>query len=173
MLKKLLAFTCLTLSISANAAVQLHDYTHTYLNGSYLYIEFSDHIYEESTTIYDPADSLLIESGVLFINAETPTTLYLDKELSSIGDGGATWIQIGVGGVDNTVASVTDFNITINTYYTARGTRLNFGALGTTYSDGTQNVLNYSVVNAVPIPAAAWLFGSALLGLGAIKRKRS
>lgn len=29
------------------------------------------------------------------------------------------------------------------------------------------------VVTAVPIPAAAWLFGSALLGLGAIKRKKS
>jgi hypothetical protein len=28
-------------------------------------------------------------------------------------------------------------------------------------------------VAAVPIPAAAWLFGSALLGLGAIKRKRA
>jgi hypothetical protein len=28
-------------------------------------------------------------------------------------------------------------------------------------------------VAAVPIPAAAWLFGSALLGLGALKRKRA
>lgn len=27
-------------------------------------------------------------------------------------------------------------------------------------------------VNAVPLPAAAWLFGSALLGLGAIKRRK-
>jgi hypothetical protein len=28
-------------------------------------------------------------------------------------------------------------------------------------------------VEAVPVPAAAWLFGSALLGLGAIKRKKA
>jgi hypothetical protein len=27
-------------------------------------------------------------------------------------------------------------------------------------------------VNAVPIPATAWLFGSSLLGLGAVSRKR-
>jgi hypothetical protein len=31
----------------------------------------------------------------------------------------------------------------------------------------------WSVASPVPVPAAAWLFGSALLGLGAIKRKRS
>jgi hypothetical protein len=34
---------------------------------------------------------------------------------------------------------------------------------------------NYTVsleVTAVPIPAAAWLFGSALLGLGVVKRKK-
>lgn len=35
------------------------------------------------------------------------------------------------------------------------------------YSTGT------FLVRSVPLPAAAWLFGSALLGLGAIKRKRS
>jgi hypothetical protein len=28
-------------------------------------------------------------------------------------------------------------------------------------------------VNVVPLPAAAWLFGTALLGLGAIKRRKS
>ena len=27
-------------------------------------------------------------------------------------------------------------------------------------------------VSAVPVPAAAWLFGSALLGLGVVRRKR-
>ena len=29
-----------------------------------------------------------------------------------------------------------------------------------------------SQVSAVPLPAAAWLFGSALLGLGALRRKQ-
>jgi hypothetical protein len=27
-------------------------------------------------------------------------------------------------------------------------------------------------ISAVPLPAAAWLFGSALLGLGAMRRKQ-
>jgi phospholipase/lecithinase/hemolysin len=31
----------------------------------------------------------------------------------------------------------------------------------------------FIAISEVPVPAAAWLFGSALLGLGAIKRKRS
>lgn len=31
----------------------------------------------------------------------------------------------------------------------------------------------YTTVSAVPIPAAAWLFGSALLGLAGIKRRRA
>ncbi|WP_279247035.1 VPLPA-CTERM sorting domain-containing protein [Candidatus Litorirhabdus singularis] len=34
-------------------------------------------------------------------------------------------------------------------------------------------ILDYQVTSYVPIPAAAWLFGSALLGLGVIKRKRA
>jgi hypothetical protein len=33
------------------------------------------------------------------------------------------------------------------------------------------NSLSVSSVSAVPVPAAAWLFGSALLGLGAMKRR--
>jgi hypothetical protein len=31
---------------------------------------------------------------------------------------------------------------------------------------------SYTVVSAVPVPAAAWLFGSALIGLAGIKRKK-
>ena len=32
---------------------------------------------------------------------------------------------------------------------------------------------DYNVIPDVPLPAAAWLFGSALLGLGALKRKKA
>lgn len=64
----------------------------------------------------------------------------------------------------------------------------NFGMLGfwgnsntfgsTTSSDPDNgitfsNVLIESTASPVPVPAAAWLFGSALLGLGAFKRNRS
>ena len=41
---------------------------------------------------------------------------------------------------------------------------------GMSYSSDT---LSYDVINPVPVPAAAWLFGSALVGLGAVKRKKT
>lgn len=44
------------------------------------------------------------------------------------------------------------------------------GAWAETY---TLDNLSYTAnVNAVPLPAAAWLFGSALLGMGALRRKQ-
>lgn len=47
-----------------------------------------------------------------------------------------------------------------------------------TLGDGTsdafiQKKLNFSAVAAVPVPAAVWLFGSALLGLLAVGRRRN
>lgn len=47
---------------------------------------------------------------------------------------------------------------------------LRFAAIGTSDSLGG-NVDNVAL-NAVPLPAAAWLFGSALLGAGALRRKQ-
>lgn len=54
------------------------------------------------------------------------------------------------------------------------------GALGpgtyTFWIQETAGPLAYSLdfqVSEVPLPAAAWLFGSALLGLGALKRRRA
>ncbi|MCP5131559.1 MAG: VPLPA-CTERM sorting domain-containing protein [Pseudomonadales bacterium] len=51
----------------------------------------------------------------------------------------------------------------------------NQGAQGITLNYDTANSGNVTLVtftpSPVPIPAAAWLFGSALLGLAAVKRK--
>ncbi len=47
---------------------------------------------------------------------------------------------------------------------------LSFGAFGTDDSLGG-NIDNVSL-SAVPLPAAAWLFGSALLGFGVLRRKQ-
>jgi len=38
--------------------------------------------------------------------------------------------------------------------------------------DGVGIVGSDFVASAVPVPAAAWLFGSALLGLGVVRRKK-
>jgi len=48
--------------------------------------------------------------------------------------------------------------------------------IGASYSPYTltnPNQVGYVSASVVPLPAAAWLFGSALLGLGVIKRKRA
>ena len=37
---------------------------------------------------------------------------------------------------------------------------------------GTTDLIRLSVVNAVPIPAAIWLFGSGLLALIGVSRRR-
>ncbi len=44
---------------------------------------------------------------------------------------------------------------------------------GTNREVDFQNIGFTAGVSAVPIPAAAWLFGSALLGLGVVKRKKA
>lgn len=44
---------------------------------------------------------------------------------------------------------------------------------GLIYNNGTLVVTIGTEVSAVPVPAAAWLFGSALVGLAGIGRKRS
>ncbi|MCX2980809.1 VPLPA-CTERM sorting domain-containing protein [Halieaceae bacterium IMCC14734] len=44
---------------------------------------------------------------------------------------------------------------------------------GTTYAFGAEGgVYVYTQVNAVPLPAAAWLFGSGLIGLLGVARKQ-
>jgi len=57
------------------------------------------------------------------------------------------------------------------------GTYLISGALATSAVDGDNLPLNATVgglrVSEVPVPAAAWLFGSALVGLGVVRRRRS
>jgi hypothetical protein len=47
---------------------------------------------------------------------------------------------------------------------------VNFDFLG---SPSYIHVDNVTLGNVVPVPAAAWLFGSALLGLGVVKRKKA
>lgn len=47
---------------------------------------------------------------------------------------------------------------------------LRFAAVGT--SDSYGGNLDNVGLNAVPLPAAAWLFGSALIGFGALRRKQ-
>jgi hypothetical protein len=52
--------------------------------------------------------------------------------------------------------------------------KLTFVAGGNPFGVGSATAeIDNIVVSAVPIPAAMWLFGSALAGLGWLKRKQS
>ena len=74
-------------------------------------------------------------------------------------------------------------NMTVAQYWSATETPAGFQYTFSFASGGqvNQNVgsVNFALalrngdVGVVPIPAAAWLFGSALLGLGIVKRKRA
>ena len=46
-------------------------------------------------------------------------------------------------------------------------------ALNVTFSDGTVLSVDINVVPAVPVPAAVWLFGSGLLGLVGVARRKA
>ena len=66
-----------------------------------------------------------------------------------------------------------DGTISLNEYRTVNLTGISWFTL-TGQNFWTQaNLAGINNVNAVPVPAAAWLFGSALLGLVGSKRKRT
>ena len=93
----------------------------------------------------------------------------------TIAPPGSTFEQVGTT-FDGTVGdlNILTFSPTFNAYipitlsFDGTGTGGVFadaGALGTAFGE-------FTVVGEVPVPAAAWLFGSALLGLAGIKRRK-
>ncbi len=57
-------------------------------------------------------------------------------------------------------------------YISTSGYEISLGTDNYSPSDGYSTTLNPLVISSVPIPAAVWLFGSALGGLGWMRRKR-
>ena len=56
-------------------------------------------------------------------------------------------------------------------YFSANGSYANFSSSYTSDIKHWAIGVTLSRPSAVPIPAAAWLFGSALIGLGLVRRK--
>jgi hypothetical protein len=162
MLKKLLAFTCLTLSIGANAATIVNvrgtDYSIDTFLGSYndnivliesqVWWEDFELASDFAVAIGDSLGTPNGEDGFLspsFAYSAVPTVF-----------GGGEWEGRPEG-------------LEVNSWDTSEGW------VGTTAPIPYDYEWTYAVAtpSAVPIPAAAWLFGSALLGLGAIKRRKA
>jgi hypothetical protein len=73
----------------------------------------------------------------------------------------------GGGTVSATLASVSGITQTYNLNWTGL-TLLSIGNI-----NGTPTVVDSITASQVPVPAAAWLFGSALAGLGWLRRKQT
>ncbi len=157
MLKKLLAFTCLTLSIGANAA----PVTWT----------FDNVVYDDGSTTVGSFTYDADLDAFISLNYVTTCITACSGELSMTSFGGNGDV-LATNNFDGNVDLVkNDFNFSPSLVeasmvsgVVAFISNANSGALATTIS-GT--------VSAVPVPAAAWLFGSALLGLGVVKRKKA
>lgn len=73
----------------------------------------------------------------------------------------------GGGTVSATLASVSSVTQTYNLNWTGL-TRLSIGNI-----NGSPTVVDSITASQVPVPAAVWLFGSALAGLGWIRRRQT
>jgi len=89
-----------------------------------------------------------------------------------------TWTQLGNGFVDDTATGATDhgFNPTFALYFKP-GTTLGLMPSEVTGFDVTGLAVSstgmvLSAAPAVPVPAAAWLFGSGLIGLIGVARRK-
>jgi hypothetical protein len=153
MIKKLLAFTCLTLSISANAALVVNVGGQNYSIDKFFGSVEDNQALIESQIWWDNvslADDFATATTDL-LGLGTPYTGPLFAHDLTLDPGNASW-----GGL-----------------VFSSGWAIPGGGLGGNMSSGYSQEWYYAVASQVPVPAAAWLFGSALLGLGAIKRKRS
>jgi hypothetical protein len=97
---------------------------------------------------------------------------YANSGTTGWTNGGGT--GIGTGSAGSSVVAGTSADLTLSL---AAGQYL-IGLGGSCYTDGSATACgtgqaSFSLaVNAVPIPAAVWLFGSALAGMGVIGRRR-
>lgn len=157
--------------------------TQYFLNSSFLYnpgtqgaiqsIDFiSDTYVGTSASLIARGDApILFQGGNYYINSISLATV------------NGTWLTGSVNGLQATDFSlVTDLltlatNASINPDFTSG--MIQFGAIAGVFDQGTaattwdgrRDNLSYTV-NAVPIPAAVWLFGSGLLGLVSMARRK-
>jgi len=106
-----------------------------------------------------------------FNNAVTIDKIWFNNNHD--GDGTLDGNNINIGGLDYSLIrynSVTlDDWTPLKSFYVAAGGSLSFRLADVSHD---QFYVSGMQVSAVPLPAAAWLFGSALLGFGALRRKQ-
>ena len=134
----------------------------TYLSGATVILNPGSDDLLYSSTPYDfPASTFYLDSTssnnyVTFSLRDTDDD---DFTISYALTGGSIVGSLNWSFTDN-VASTFSYLMTAGNVYTLK--------IGTDSDLSSSTVLT----SAVPLPAAAWLFGSALLGLGALRRKQ-
>ena len=102
-----------------------------------------------------------------------------NKKVSVVGINGphisanGQWVRIWTDTQGWDLLQVASDKITLGFYLTTLkvfGTMT--GAMAEKYGRGTTTDLYVAGINEVPIPAAVWLFGSALLGLAGLRRRK-
>lgn len=150
MLQKSLALVCLMLSLSAHSVtVQVDDelWDIEYVTGTY-----REH--EE-----------LLNNQAWWEDASLAFELTYAYKVSDID------IDISFGYEINSF-NFESINARTKENYSSAGTyRTVYNVFG--YDDVANYAIGYKVPSEVPLPAAAWLLGSALLGLGVIKRRKA
>ena len=113
-----------------------------------------------------PFEMTLAEAGIFSIYS-------LDMLEDTVGDGlTVTGYLQGGGQVDTTFIHTTPLVLT-TFLFGSEWQGLTSISMTTFSTGGSPAVLDNIVVSAVPIPAAAWLFGSALAGLGWLRRRQA
>ena len=123
------------------------------------------------TLIFQIAGTGASEFDVLSVNG----TAYLDGVLnvSLFGSGSSLFSPHAGDSFDILTADVLQGSFATLNYAALLDPSLRWHIDYLTDAIGTTDVLRLSVVSAVPVPAAIWLFGSGLLGLVGIARHRN
>ncbi|MEH6590700.1 MAG: VPLPA-CTERM sorting domain-containing protein [Halioglobus sp.] len=155
MLKKILILMSLTLSLSANAA----------------YVEFEGVGYDVTAIdgTFEEVKSILVNSPIY---GGGNLGQQISRVLATEYDGTTDWRFV------YDVSNATETIQIAHSAYCNPSTCYSESFYSHTMWVGEEYERTWATVtlagpSPVPIPAAAWLFGSALLGLGAIKRRRS
>lgn len=124
-------------------------------------IEYTEHLTAERT--YTNGGAVTISTGSWVVDNKTT---YFDQVIGTSDLGGSTFeFDMGLSKSWNVSDAITDLEISINNQITA-----------VAFGDGEASLTKYPAtftvtLSQVPLPPAVWLLGSAILGLGTIRRR--
>ena len=171
-MKILAIFTCCVMASTASHAASLEWTFDNRLN-------FSDGSFLSGSFLYD-ADTNATDFSNLTFACDNVCAGNVNNLSGQVEDGetGTELFLFGLAGNDESI----EINLLFDGYLTNLGGQVSLDLFGggvpiqvqNREDDGFADATNATTISAspVPVPAAAWLFGSALIGLAGIKRKK-